>query len=144
MDPNEFNQKLREVACVKQIQSQVDDTNFNEIQIVAKTYPCEWCNESCTSYMNHWFEFDKKNYKPQLKSSCATCKKKVDVSTGQVGGKAFVARGIRQPRPGMKLGRPPKRKDWWNDDTGIILDGKDAGERRAELLDRLMALKQNK
>ena len=109
--------------------------------------PCEWCANTCNSTdAKRWIREPTKTG-THWRGYCETCKKKYDPVTGQVGHQAYVKQGLRTPRtPGGRLGRPSKtqKKAWWNDGQGVILNAQDPAERRAELLDRLALLKQNK
>lgn len=159
MDPLKFEAWLTEIshwhkpvpsdsAGRKQLQPMSKRMTGPEIQrLKTCQVPCEWCENTCDSTdAKRWYKEATKTG-TQWRGYCETCKKKYDPKTQQLGHQAFVKQGLRTPRsPNTRLGRPPKpqKKAWWNDDNGVILNAQDPAERRAELLDRLAALKQNK
>ena len=104
--------------------------------------PCEWCENTCDSgAAKRWFR-EEAATGARWRGYCETCKKKYDPVTGQLGSMGFVKQGLRVAAPGRKLGRPARSPAWYQ--QGPEINAQDPAERRAELLDRLAALKQNK
>lgn len=104
--------------------------------------PCEWCENTCNSTdAKRWYKEPTKTG-TQWRGYCETCKKKYNPQTKQLGTQAFVKQGVRQASPGQRLGRKPK---WWNvgNELAHPMD-LDSQARRAEMLDRLEALRNNK
>jgi len=157
VDPKEFDTRLREVAILKEVKLArdpqgsriVDEDPATEMMVdrtLPETRPCAYCDRSCTTCMNHVYMLDKKSYRRKWVTQCDTCKKKVDLTTGQVinpkgVGVNYISQGIRIPKPGAKLGRP--RKDFWNEPVKIFTEdqAREQESRRAELLDRLQEMR---
>jgi hypothetical protein len=94
--------------------------------------PCEWCTRTCSSHtVKRWFR-EQKEGEWVWRGYCDGCRRKYDPATGRVGTAPYVKKG----RAGS-----PRAPAWWAPDSGVILGGQDPAERRAELLDRLAALK---
>jgi hypothetical protein len=157
VDQEEFETRLREVAVLKKVKLArdpqgsrlVDDDPAMELAIdhtLPQTRPCAYCDRTCTGCMSHAHVLNKKTYRREWVTQCDTCKRKVDLTTGQVivppaTGVYYVSKGIRMPKPGNKLGRP--RKDFWNEPVKIFTE-EEAREhelKRAGMLDRLAQLR---
>jgi len=157
VDQEQSETRLREVAVLKQVKLArdpqgsrlVDDDPAMELVIdhtLPPTRPCAYCDRSCTTCMNHVFTLNKKSYKRDWVTQCDTCKKKVDLKTGQVvnpqaAGVNYISRGIRIAKDGNKLGRP--RKDFWNEPVKIFTEdeAREHDLKRAGMLDRLAQLR---
>lgn len=157
MDPKEFDTRLREVAVLKEVKLArdpqgsriVDEEPPTEMMVqhfIPETRPCAYCDRSCTTCLNHVYTLDKKKYRRGWVTQCDTCKKKVDLKTGQLTnsqgvGRNYISQGLRTASPGTKLGRP--RKDFWNEPVKIFTEeqAREQEARRAELLDRLQEMR---
>lgn len=156
MDPKEFDTRLREVAVLKEVKLArdpqgsriVDEDPATEMMVdhvLPATRPCAYCDRSCNTCLNHVYTLDKKKYRRVWVTQCDTCKKKVDLKTGQLvisaTGVNYISKGIRIPQPGKELGRP--RKDFWNEPVKIFTEeqAREQEARRAELLDRLQEMR---
>jgi len=157
VDKTLFRTWLAEVAVLKEVKLArdpqgsriVDEEPPTELVIdhtLPQTRPCAYCDRSCTSCMSHVHTLDRKTYRRTWITQCDTCKRKVDLKTGQViippaAGANYVAKGIRVPKPGNKLGRP--RKDFWNEPVQIFTEeeAREHSLKRAGILDRLNELR---
>ena len=160
MDQDQFHTQLSKVVVLKQVRLAPDTANTRYRSgeeplteqvidhVLPRTRPCAYCDQSCSGCMSHLRAQDKKTYRRSWVTQCDTCKKKVDLNTGQVieagssgRGVYYVSRGLRIPKPGAKLGRP--RKDFWNEPVKIFSDeeAREQESRRADLLDRLHAMR---
>ncbi len=108
-------------------------------QIRSCEVPCEWCNNTCLNTSVKRWQLEQTKTGTKWRGYCETCRKKYDPVTQQLGHTPFVKKGVREAQPGNRLGRKPK---WWNE--VVAMGSADPAERRAELLDRLAALKQSK
>lgn len=123
MDQKEFERRLAEVARFSQVrmaQEYWGTKNLSDEEpmtirvecVLPEQRRCEWCTQSCSSYMNHWRTWNQRDQVWTWHSSCGTCKKNVNVKTGEVGyNKKFVKQNLRTPSPGKKLGRPAKPRN---------------------------------
>ena len=160
MDQQEFETRLREVVVLKEVKlardpqgsRPVDDepaTEFVVDQIIPQTRPCAYCDQSCTTCMNHTMKLvgnNRHNTRREWITQCDTCKKKVDLATGkiippQATGANYVAQGLRKAKPGNQLGRP--RKDFWNEPVKIFTEdeAREISLKHAGILDRLANLR---
>ena len=111
---------------------------------------CEWCKEqgTCQNRKSYTLQKDPATKSNAWRWVCNTCHKIYNPITRALGsqsgmGSYYKSRGLREASPGQKLGRKPK---WWNEGPGVILSNQDTDPltRRAELLDRLEAMRTNK
>ena len=157
MDKQEFETRLAQVAVLKEVKlardpqgSRIVDEDPATEQVIdhtlPKTRPCVYCDKSCTTCMNHVYTLDKKSYRRAWVTQCDTCKKRVDLKTGQLAipaatGVNYISKGIRIAKPGKELGRP--RKDFWNEPVKIFTEdeAREHSLTRAGILDRLNELR---
>lgn len=151
MDPLKFEAWLDEIAHWHRpvpsdqtgrklsVPLDVRQTGAEIKQIKTCQVPCEWCNNTCDNTSVKRWQLEQTKTGTKWRGYCETCKKKYDPVTQQLGHTPFVKKGVREARPGNRLGRKPK---WWNE--VVAMGSSDPAERRAELLDRLAALKQGK
>jgi hypothetical protein len=157
VDKQEFQTRLSRVAVLKQVKvardpqgsRMVDADAPTELAVdrtLPETRPCAYCDRSCTTCMNHVYMLDKKEYRRTWITQCDTCKKKVNLETGQVlnpeaAGVNYISRGLRTAKPGNKLGRP--RKDFWNEPVQIFTEeqAREMSLKQAGILDRLSELR---
>lgn len=153
MDKAEFEQRLSEVAVLKEVKiarepegARSTDTDPLVELVIDKVLPesqsCEFCKNSCSGHLTHT-----RSTKTQLwKTTCVTCKKNINLETRTViepdQGVNYVAKGLRVAAPGKKLGRPAlEKKAWWNEGNEVATDTRSAAERSADFLDRLAAMR---
>jgi hypothetical protein len=155
MDPKKFQAWLTEIAeWHRPIPADVNRRSHPipedqrqtgcEIQSLHEcAVPCEWCPKTCSNRSIKRWILQPTSTGQAWRGYCETCRLKYYPETGQMGYTGFVKQGVRQAAPGRRLGRPARKPPapWWAGDDGVILTGQDPGERRAELLDRLAALK---
>ena len=160
MDQQQFETRLREVAVLKQVRLArdplgsrwVDEEPAMELAIdhtLPRSRPCAYCDQSCTTCMNHTLKLvgnNQHNTRREWITQCDTCKKKVDLTTGKVippqaTGSNYVAQGLRKAKPGNRLGRP--RKDFWNEPVKIYTEdeAREISLKHAGMLDRLAQLR---
>lgn len=151
-------------ARVSRVQNETHAQTGPEIKRItyAQDQLCEWCKQkgTCQNYKKYTRVCDPKTFVTFWRWVCGTCNKIYNPQTQELGnqngvGIYYRARGLRTAKPGNKLGRPPKPK-WWNEGPPVVRNtestagtiinhsASDAQGRRAELLDRLEAMRTNK